>query len=167
MSFRAMRTSRAASKDRRAELSLPCTAIPKSVARVTLALTPTLALRNFPCQAIGDEMVRIACCLATERGVNVVVPVNDALMIEDPADAIREILARTQEAMAEASAIVLDGFRLQASLAILDAANALKAEELARPRRRESRPRWNIIGLLIFSAVDPLAACGLFDMIWI
>jgi DNA polymerase I len=56
------------------------------------------SLRNFPCQANGAEMMRLACCLATERGVNVVAPVHDALMIEGPADAIDEIVARTQEA---------------------------------------------------------------------
>src|SRR5262245_17297600 len=43
--------------------------------------------------------------------LNVVAPVHDALMIEGPADAIEEVVARTQEAMAEASAIVLAGFR--------------------------------------------------------
>ena len=28
------------------------------------------SLRNFPCQANGAEMLRLACCLATERGVS-------------------------------------------------------------------------------------------------
>jgi DNA polymerase I len=77
------------------------------------------SLRNFPCQANGAEMMRLACCLATERGVNVVAPVHDALMIEGPADAIDEIAARTQEAMAEASAVVLDGFRLRSDANIV------------------------------------------------
>jgi hypothetical protein len=40
-------------------------------------------------------------------------------MIEGPADAIDEIVARTQEAMAEASAIVLDGFRLGSDVNIV------------------------------------------------
>jgi hypothetical protein len=77
------------------------------------------SLRNFPCQANGAEMMRLACCLATERGVNVVAPVHDALMIEGPADSIEEIVARTQEAMAEASAVVLDGFRLRSDASIV------------------------------------------------
>ena len=64
-------------------------------------------------------MMRLACCLATERGVNVVAPVHDALMIEGPADAIEDIVARTQEAMAEASAVVLDGFRLRSDASIV------------------------------------------------
>jgi DNA polymerase I len=77
------------------------------------------SLRNSPCQANGAEMMRLACCLATERGANVVAPVHDALMIEGPADSIEEIVARTQEAMAEASAVVLDGFRLRSDVNIV------------------------------------------------
>ena len=64
-------------------------------------------------------MMRLACCLATEQGVNVVAPVHDALMVEGPADAIDDLVARTQEAMAEASAIVLDGLRLRSDAKIV------------------------------------------------
>jgi hypothetical protein len=71
------------------------------------------SLRNFPCQANGAEMLRLACCLATERGVEVCAPVHDALLVEGPADGIEAVVAATQEAMAEASAVVLDGFRLR------------------------------------------------------
>jgi hypothetical protein len=77
------------------------------------------SLRNFPCQANGAEMLRLACCLATEGGVNVVAPVHDALMVEGPADEIDEIVAWTQEAMAEASEIVLDGFQLRSDAKIV------------------------------------------------
>jgi DNA polymerase I-like protein with 3'-5' exonuclease and polymerase domains len=77
------------------------------------------SMRNFPCQANGAEMLRLACCLATERGVNVVAPVHDALMVEGPAEAIDEIVTRTQETMAEASAFVLNGFRLRSDAKIV------------------------------------------------
>ena len=46
-------------------------------------------------------------------------PVHDALMVEGPADAIDEIAARTQRAMAQASAIFLDGFRLRSGAVIV------------------------------------------------
>ena len=36
------------------------------------------SLRNFPMQANGAEMLRLACCLATERGIEVCAPVHDA-----------------------------------------------------------------------------------------
>ena len=29
------------------------------------------SLRNFPAQANGAEMLRLACCLATERGIRI------------------------------------------------------------------------------------------------
>ncbi len=77
------------------------------------------SLRNFPCQANGAEMLRLACCLATERGVNIVAPVHDALMVEGSADAIGGVVARTQEAMADASEIVLGGFRLRSDANIV------------------------------------------------
>jgi DNA polymerase I len=64
-------------------------------------------------------MMRLACCLATERGVSVVAPVHDALMVEGPVDAIDDIVARTREAMAEASAVVLDGFGLRSDAVIV------------------------------------------------
>jgi DNA polymerase I len=39
------------------------------------------SLRNFPMQANGAEMLRLACCLAVERGVEIVGPVHDATLI--------------------------------------------------------------------------------------
>ena len=44
------------------------------------------SLKNFPMQANGAEMLRIACCLVTERGIDVCCPVHDAILIEGPAD---------------------------------------------------------------------------------
>ncbi len=46
-------------------------------------------------------------------------PIHDALMVEGSADAIWEIVARTQEAMPEASEIVLGGFRLRSDAKIV------------------------------------------------
>src|SRR5262249_38376058 len=71
------------------------------------------SLRNFPMQANGAEMLRLACCLATERGIAVCCPVHDALLVEGAADKIDAIVARTQDAMREARGIVLNGFSLR------------------------------------------------------
>ena len=75
--------------------------------------TNVRGLRNFPMQANGSEMLRLACCLATEAEVAVCAPVHDALLIQAPADEIREAVEATQKAMAEASAVTLDGFVLR------------------------------------------------------
>src|SRR5262249_47970454 len=71
------------------------------------------SLRNFPMQANGAEMLRLACCLATEHGITVCAPVHDALLVEGPARDIDAVVARTQDAMREASAVVLGGFTLR------------------------------------------------------
>jgi DNA polymerase I-like protein with 3'-5' exonuclease and polymerase domains len=75
--------------------------------------TKTRTLRNFPAQANGAEMMRVACCLATEQGINVCAPIHDALLIEASIDEIDDAVERTQDAMARASEIVLGGFRLR------------------------------------------------------
>ncbi len=73
-------------------------------------------LRNFPMQANGAEMLRLACCLATESGVTVCAPNHDALLIEAPLEELADAIKSTEAAMAEASEIVLDGFRLRTSV---------------------------------------------------
>jgi len=54
---------------------------------------------NFPVQANGAEMLRLACCLATERGIMVCAPVHDALLVEGPAESIDAVVVATQAAM--------------------------------------------------------------------
>ena len=69
-------------------------------------------LRNFPMQSTGAEMLRLACCLGTERGIEICAPVHDAVLICAPLDRLESDVARMQEAMREASAIILNGFEL-------------------------------------------------------
>ncbi|MHC4880021.1 MAG: DNA polymerase, partial [Planctomycetota bacterium] len=71
------------------------------------------SLANFPCQANGAEMLRLACCLATERGIRVCAPVHDAVLIEAAADDIDDAVRQTQAAMREASETILSGFSLR------------------------------------------------------
>jgi DNA polymerase-1 len=70
------------------------------------------SLRNFPMQANGAEMLRLACCLATERGIEVCAPVHDAVLICARLDRLEADVDRMQQAMREASRIVLDSFEL-------------------------------------------------------
>jgi hypothetical protein len=69
---------------------------------------PTQIL-NFPMQANGAEMLRLACCLATERGLSVCAPIHDAILIEAPLAEIEEHSALLGECMREASQVVLGG----------------------------------------------------------
>jgi DNA polymerase-1 len=71
------------------------------------------SLRNFPLQANGAEMLRLACCFLTEAGVCVCAPVHDALLVEAPAEDIDEVVAACEQEMYRASEYVLAGFPLR------------------------------------------------------
>jgi DNA polymerase-1 len=78
------------------------------------------SLRNFPVQGNGAEMLRIACCLATERGIEVCAPVHDAVLICAPLERLEADVATMRAAMAEASRIVLAGFELRTDVSITE-----------------------------------------------
>jgi hypothetical protein len=71
------------------------------------------SLANFPMQANGAEMMRLACILATEAGIELCCPVHDALLIEAPTDGLTEAIECTRNYMAQASREVLGGFELR------------------------------------------------------
>jgi DNA polymerase I-like protein with 3'-5' exonuclease and polymerase domains len=77
------------------------------------------SLRNFVVQGNGAEMLRIACCLATEQDVRVCAPVHDALLIESPLEDLNEAVALVKKAMSDASAAVLGGFRLSSDARVV------------------------------------------------
>jgi hypothetical protein len=69
-------------------------------------------VRNFPMQGNGAEMLRLACCIGTERGVEICAPVHDAVLIAAPLYRLEDDVAAMQTAMREASSVVLGGFEL-------------------------------------------------------
>jgi DNA polymerase I len=85
---------------------------------VTDNARPT-ALRNFPMQANGAEMLRLACCLATEQGVAVAAPIHDALLVEGDAGEIGDVITSTRAAMAKASRDVLGGLEIGTDVSVV------------------------------------------------
>jgi DNA polymerase I len=79
----------------------------------------TRTFRNFPMQSTGAEMMRLAACLATERGIEVCAPIHDAFLICAPLDRLDADVARMQDAMREASRIVLGGFEISTDADII------------------------------------------------
>jgi DNA polymerase-1 len=77
------------------------------------------SLMNFPMQANGAEMLRLACCLGTERGIEIVAPVHDAVLICAPLDRLDADIVTMRAAMAEASHIVLDGFEIRTDVNVV------------------------------------------------
>lgn len=98
------------------------------------------SLRNFPVQGNGAEMLRLACCLATEREINVCCPVHDALLVEGDDEEIDDVVRATQAAMREASEIVLDGFALRTDAKIVPS-----GERYMDPRGEQM---WETVGRL-------------------
>jgi hypothetical protein len=74
------------------------------------------AVMNFPMQTNASEMLRLACCSATEAGIEVCGPIHDAILIHAPLGRLAAAIEATQTAMGEASEIVLGGrLRLRTS----------------------------------------------------
>jgi DNA polymerase family A len=66
------------------------------------------SIRNWPIQATGADILRIACILATRHGIRLLAPVHDAVLIEAPIERIEDDVALMQEIMRRASRIVLN-----------------------------------------------------------
>jgi hypothetical protein len=79
----------------------------------------TRMLRNFLLQANAAEMLRLACCLILDKGINICAPIHDAVLIEAPLNEIKEKIKITQDTMAEVSRIVLDGFELNSDAKVI------------------------------------------------
>jgi DNA polymerase I-like protein with 3'-5' exonuclease and polymerase domains len=77
------------------------------------------SLANFPMQGNGAEMLRLACCMATEQEIRVCAPVHDALLIESDIGRIGDKVRATQDAMQTASRAVLNGFPLRTEAKII------------------------------------------------
>jgi hypothetical protein len=65
------------------------------------------SILNWPMQAHGAEMMRLAVAQAVEEGLKICAPVHDALLLEGPANAIEAHAARLAQIMGDASEIVL------------------------------------------------------------
>jgi hypothetical protein len=72
---------------------------------------------NFPMQANGAEMMRVAAIAATEAGIEVCAPVHDAFLVCAPSGRLEADIARTQEIM-RAAAEQLLGFAIRADCEI-------------------------------------------------
>ena len=70
-------------------------------------------------QANGAEMLRLACIMGTEEGIEICAPVHDALLICAPLEDLDARIARMREIMAEASSIILNGFVLNTDVDVV------------------------------------------------
>jgi len=75
--------------------------------------------RNFPVQSGAAAIMRGACILAERRGIEIVAPVHDAFTAQGPADQIEEVSAQLDQAMRDASRVILRGYELRISKQII------------------------------------------------
>src|ERR1035437_2897280 len=75
-------------------------------------------LRNFPVQAAGAEMLRLASAMANEAGIKVCALVNDAILIEAPIVEIDRAVETMRSVMSEASRIVLLDLELRTDVIV-------------------------------------------------
>jgi hypothetical protein len=103
--------------------------------------TKIRTLLNFPMQAHGAEMLRLALCAATESGLLICAPVHDAVLLLTPTCRWQEDTARLKHFMQQASALVLGGFELR-----------VEAKEFHYPNHfvdKRGIPMWNLVTNLI------------------
>jgi DNA polymerase-1 len=81
--------------------------------------TKSTTLQNFPMQANGAEMMRLAACLATEAGIEVCASVHDAFVIMAPLERLDADVVAMQAFMAEASRVVLGGYELRTDVKVV------------------------------------------------
>ena len=86
------------------------------------------SLRNFPVQANGAEMLRLAASFIVEDGIKLCAPVHDAIVIEAPIAVIDQAVLRAQELMSLASEIILGGFKLKSDAEIVRYPNRYEPE---------------------------------------
>jgi DNA polymerase-1 len=77
------------------------------------------SLGNFPMQGNGADMLRIACFLGVEQGVQIIGPVHDAVLVECAPKQLREAITTIQSCMRQASEVVLDGFEVRTDYRIV------------------------------------------------
>ena len=108
--------------------------------RVGPKTTPT-SLMNFPMQATGAEILRLACIVMTEIGIEVCAPVHDAVVIHSRLQDIDEHVEVAQEVMAWASSVVLGGLRLRSDTKIVRYPDRYEDER--------GRAMWNLVWRLL------------------
>lgn len=67
----------------------------------------TRTIINFPSQATGAEILRVACIKLVEHGIKIIAPIHDAILIECDEEKAEETIREAQEIMSDASEIVL------------------------------------------------------------
>lgn len=108
--------------------------------------TKPTSLQNFPCQANGAEILRIACLLLRENQFKVLCTVHDAVLLEIDDTVVTEKTLEAKSLMEEASRLVLGGFTVTTDSEIV------RPGERFLPDSGEARDIWNIVDSILAEA---------------
>jgi hypothetical protein len=84
--------------------------------QIVTATTSTRSLMNFPAQAGGSDILRIAAITATECGYTIAAPVHDSLWILTPLAELDDTITTMSDIMARAGALVTGGLPIDAKV---------------------------------------------------
>jgi DNA polymerase I-like protein with 3'-5' exonuclease and polymerase domains len=76
-------------------------------------------VRNFPIQGTAAEILHVLAILGEPRGLGIVAPVHDAVMAEGALSDTEELERALDQLMGDASAAVLQGYRLPTDVQII------------------------------------------------
>lgn len=76
--------------------------------RVLHEARPT-SVQNWTMQATGSDILRVACILAHKRGLKILAPIHDAILLEAPEENWQEHAEALKECMENAAAYILPG----------------------------------------------------------
>jgi DNA polymerase I len=79
--------------------------------------TATRTIMNFPAQASGADMMRLAAIAATESGIAVCAPVHDAFWVTAPLDELDATVHHMTDIMRRAGTAVTDGLPIRVETA--------------------------------------------------
>jgi DNA polymerase family A len=102
------------------------------------------SLRNWPMQAAGAEMLRLATIALVAAGVSVSALVHDAILIEAPERDIAGHVEATQALMARAGEVVTGGFPLRVAAKVFTHGH--------RYRDKRGIPMWNRVARMLQAA---------------
>ena len=71
-------------------------------------------------QANGADMLRLACIYAVGEGIELCATVHDAVLIEATISEINQKISLMRQLMSDASAVLLDGFRLRTDVELYE-----------------------------------------------
>jgi DNA polymerase I len=77
------------------------------------------SLMNFPMQANGAEMMRIAAIAATEAGIQVCAPIHDAFLIAAPEERLDDDVRHMREIMSKAGSCITGGIPIRTEARII------------------------------------------------